>query len=667
MPVLSRCRDIVASLLLTYPCLHAQALEPTFTEDRYPGGVAELGQPGERWICVRVIDRLRGTPIPHAELLLIAESNAPVGGEPIDAWCDQADADGFLAMRVDEGADGYVPWNWLCIRAPGYCQHMCMRALDDDVVQLSPAVTVPVQIRDWRNLPVAGALVGFCSGCGHTPDLVHGVTQHDGICMMPGVDLLQGIADFYVVHPDLELGYESPGWFPGKQPMVIRLGPGLAHRGVVVDHAGMPVAGAAVGQSTVHRGPWALTRPDGSYEVCGLDSPTDLMVQHQGRKVIFGAPATHGARLQLPQADGNQTMVVEQPDAEARRATLRFEQLELMRVQREAEWPTVLVRTVGFPADGCVRLRTAHGTRDLNDWIVTGRPVPLPDEEFVFELEAEDSLRVIPGNREQAVQDGVVRLRWFQPTMVEGRIVDASGAVIKADVAIEPLFGATADSKVLVAAASQGALQLAVASEGLFMLTLRHRYSGAERRVPIELPPRGDDVVVDVGTLVIAERSPLTVLKPDGSPFEQGSIQLLRRGFYPWQLQVDDQQQLWGPDLRAGDCLLVASELLPPSDLDGAALVDVSSRFLIEGTGPWSCQQHAGELLLDIDADGAKVGVTIGEHFFIVEKPTLVRGLATGDCQLFGSAVGRQSVVVTVVVPEPGQPRVRVSLRLPPL
>ena len=52
--------------------------------------------------------------------------------------------------------------------------------------------------------------------------------------------------------------------------MLIRLAPGVPHTGVVVDHVGKPVPGVAVGLSTVHRGPWALTRDDGAFALFGL-------------------------------------------------------------------------------------------------------------------------------------------------------------------------------------------------------------------------------------------------------------------------------------------------------------------------------------------------------------------------------------------------------------
>ena len=58
----------------------------------------------------------------------------------------------------------------------------------------------------------------------------------------------------------------------GQLPTVLRADPGIAHRGVVVDPSGRPVAGASVGASTVHRGPWTRTAADGSFTLDDLDA-----------------------------------------------------------------------------------------------------------------------------------------------------------------------------------------------------------------------------------------------------------------------------------------------------------------------------------------------------------------------------------------------------------
>ena len=661
MPSLSRCRDILVLAFLLCSSLLAQKFDATWTDTIYPGGE---GAAGEKWVTIRVVDKLRGTPISGAELLLIAESHA-IGGEPINAWRDVADEDGFISMRVDKGADEYEHWSWLCVRAPGYCQHMRMGGFDDEVVALSSSIAVPVQVSDWRNQPVAGALVGFCSGCGHTPDLVHGVTGVGGIATLPGVDILAGIADFYVVHPDLVLGYDCHRWFPGKQPVVMRLAAGVVHRGTVVDHDGIPVAGAVVGQSTVHRGPWALSKADGTFVVAGLDSATDLTVHHNNREVIFACVGTEGLRLQLPKPTGERTVVVKVPEHVYALDLQRREQRQALREQREAAWPKVLVRTVGMPRDGSVKLRTKHKSYDLDDLISLGRPVPIPDEEFIFELSGDDDCeRIIMGNREQALQDGLVRLHWFADTLIEGRIVDQDGHPTSATVSIEALYGTNNGDSTPMKTEVEGALSIPVTLEGVHLLVIREGLTGAVRKMPIDLPPRGDDVIIDGGTVIVRERSQLTVFAPDGTAFEEGEVLLHRLGFRTWEF-ASLNGQWWGPDLHAGDSVEFAAELEPPADFDVDQVIDMSSRFKVEGKGPWTFQQHAGEMLFDIDADGASVGVTVGTTYLALTGPTLLRGLEPGAHQVFVSSVGRQSVIVDIEVPAVGRGRAHLKLALP--
>jgi len=646
MSNLSFPQAIVAGSLLATGSLLAQAPQPTWVDRDHPGSE---GAPDERWVRIRVVDKFSGQPISRAELLLIAEKDL-AGGDPIDGWSEYSDDDGFISARVDKGALEYRPWNWLCLRAPGYGQHMRMGGFDDEVVELSPGIAVPVQIRDWRNDPVEGALVGFCAGCGHTPDLVHGHTSENGLVTLPGIDLLQGIADFYVAHPDLVLGYDSPDWLPSKHPLVMRLAPGIAHRGVVVDHLGAPVPGALVGLAMVHRGPWTRTKSDGSFETSGFDQTIDLRVLHGGRKTIFGGVATDGLRLQLPKPTDEMTVVVEQPADVYARHKEAAAQRDAIYEQSKATWPTVTVRTVGMPKDGSVSMRTRRERFDLDELISTGRPVPIPDGEYVWELSGDGwCSRIIRGDRERALRDGIVRLRWYQDTLIEGRIVDASGRPLDASVHIEPLGGregGQAPAKKLV----NGAISMPVTKQGVHMLVVHEQWSGAKRKVLVDLPPRGDEVFVDVGTIIISEQSPVRIHGPDGEPLKDGEVRLHRLGFHEMPFEQINSQW-WGPDLRSGDYIEIASELDAPKGVDVEEVFDVPSRFQVEGQGPWTFRQHDGQLLIDIDADGVNVGVTIGRHFFTVDQPTLLRGLPAGTHRVFLSATGRRSASVDVDVP----------------
>ena len=95
--------------------LVAQTAAVRYVNHLYPGWEAHGDQ---RWVCIRVIDGQRGTPIPRAELLLIEEASAPIGGAPITAWRGQANEQGFLSMRVDKAADGYQPVSYTHLTLP---------------------------------------------------------------------------------------------------------------------------------------------------------------------------------------------------------------------------------------------------------------------------------------------------------------------------------------------------------------------------------------------------------------------------------------------------------------------------------------------------------------------------------------------------------------------
>ena len=185
------------------------------------------------------------------------------------------------------------------------------------------------------------------------------------------------------------------------------------------------------------------------------------------------------------------------------------------------------------------------------------------------------------------------------------------------------------------------------------------------RKLPIDIPRRGDDVVLDLGDLCLRERSQLTVLAPDGTAFTKGEVLMRRLGFSDWAFEFANEQW-WGPDLLAGDCLMLAAELAPPPDLAGVRVVDVALRFRVAGEGPWTFQQHGGELLLEIDADGANCGATVGEHYVDLTKPTLLRGLQPGTHQVFVSGVGRRSAIVEIEVPGQGKGRAQLKMALPP-
>lgn len=671
MPSLSPWR--YASALALGAALAAQQPTAHFLERHVPPGECLDVHDDERWLCCRIVDAITGAPIEGAEVLLIAERPTPVPAELHWAMRAEADDDGFVSVRVDAGADDYAPWAWLCARADGYGQRMSMSSFEDPIVRLMPDVPMPVQVRDWADRPVPDVLVGFCSGCGHTPDLVHGTTGQRGIVTFAGVDLWSGIGDFYLVHPELELGYLSPLWFPGRQPMVLRAGPGVVHDGVVVDEHGRPVAGAFVGLPGVHRGPWARTRPDGSFQLCGLDSLCDLWVHTEGRRILFATGAARGLRLQLPDpaddnADGVQ--VVELDDEQSARLEQQSDERRRLAEHRQKAWPRVVVRTVGLPDDGTVTMRTRRESWSLDESIELGAPVALPDDEFVFVLDAEDCVRYVAGDRQAAVERGVVRLAWFPPTMVEGRVVDVDGLPATGRAALVPLHHDTPRPPAPDADSWRGfvgAVTLPTTYEGPAMLWVEGRRRTERRGIVVDVPQRGDDAWVDFGTVRLPGDEPLRAFElADGAAVTRGRVRLLRAGYCDpddgWSFELSDDGGMWLPDLLPGDALVVEpdrgqSEDGQPEDRvqDGARVVDLPTRFVIGDRAPNTFRVPGGELRFDVDADGAEAYAVLGEHCFRVAGPTVVRGIEPGTHRVFLAAEGRRSAEVEVVVADPAR------------
>jgi hypothetical protein len=663
MPSLPCLRDTIALFVLL--AAHATSQEPTFSNDHYPyDSMQRIGE--ERWLTGRIVDGLTGKPIAAAEVLLLDESAHPMRGEFWWQMRGQSDVDGFVQMRVDAGAEGYKRWYWVLVRAKGFGPRVSMGSFDDAIVRLNPAVTVPVQVLDWQDRPVVDALVGFCGGCGHTPDLVHGRTNALGIVTLPDIDLFGGFADLYVEHADLALGYDSVRWIPGEGPVAFRVGPCMPSIGNLFDEAGKPIAGAYVGHKDVHRGPWTRTAADGSFRLYGCEWAADVFVHHEGREVMFQRPPALPFRLQMPAPDGEETQIVYLTEKE--RSQLQTEEVA------PADRHLVVVQTTGLPEDGEVWLRTRRNKQDITQLVAAGQPVAIPNEPFAFVLEGEQSVqRVFAHEQRQALTEKVVQLPWFQPSRVIGNVVDADGSPIAVQAAISYLgVVRSADGEFdydIDWHDSLGPLSVPTHLEGMRLLLLRDKAGKLPMRmVPILLPRRGDEVAVDVGTIVMHKVPQLTLLAPDGSALVNTTVTLLRSGWHDlaWgqTYPVDPAGRCELPDLKAGDAVLVRSQ--PQPSIEGAIkVIDLPSRFVLSGDGPWQLQQHGGELLLDVRT--AKVTeksavVTIDDRLVHLHEPTVLRGLAPGVHELFLAAPEHLSSRVAVTIAATGRQTLRVQL-----
>lgn len=673
MPSLSPLRDTLALCLMCAAAIcdaTAQAPAPTFTDTQYPFDNL-IVRDDERWLTGRVVDGLTGLPIAAAEVLLIAEGKNPMRGEFSFEMRSTADADGFVRIRVDKQAPGYKPWHWIAVRAPGYGPRVTSNVFERAIVRLNPAVTVPIEVRDWQDRPVADALVGFCGGCGHSPDLIHGRTGKDGVVRLAGMDLYSGIADLYIEHKDLALGYDSVDWYPGEGPVPFRVRSGVVSLGILVDQQGKPVAGAYIGTKDFHRGPWTRTAADGSFKLYGSNSPGDMFVHVADRVLLYERPPSMPFRLQLPEPREEPTEIVDLDERE--RALLDREEAPA------PELPTVIVRPVGLPANGEIYLRTRDESHEITDLVRTGQRVALPKQPFVFVLDAKDSIgRTIACDRSRALAEGIVRLRWYEPTRIEGRVVDANGDAAEVKLAIVHISHRfqpdDAEYKVdddVEWQVSDGAIFLTTQHERLRLLAIRgNTWNRPPRLVPIVLPERGDDAFVDVGTIVLTDKHQLTVLDPDGMPLRGGSVTLLRTGWHDlangFTYELDGSGHCHMPDLQAGDAVLVRGAPVEQDDDAAVRLIDLPSRFAIEGSGPFELRQHGGRLLVDVrtTADDATPAVTIGDRMLRLHGPTLVRGLAPGKHKVFCAADGHRSAIAEITVPSKG--RTELSVTLPP-
>ena len=616
---------------------------------------------------------------------MLAETDPQIAGEQPASMSFVADEDGLVMARVDDKVPGFIPFTWVCVRAPGYGHQMEFRSLGAAIIRLPPQVEVPVEVRDWRDRPVEDVLVSFCGGNGFTPDLETGRTDSRGRVTLTGVDLHSTIADFYLVHPELHYGYFSPDWYPGQGPLVLRPDPGLAHRGVVVGGDGRPIVGAAVGTSECHRGPWTRTSDDGSFELCGLREATALQVRVDGRRIQFPEAGVDGLRLQLPprtddNAEGVQVVDLS-PKQRAQRAEARIRRAREP-AAGSAPAATAVIRVVDLPSGGAVKIRTRATAADISGQVRSEQRVALPDEECVIYLEADGARRIFPMDRDTALAAGVVELRWYAPTQVTGNVVGQDGAPASAQVAFVDAPDEAPDDdawrpvrgRFSVPAALAGAHWMHVKGPGAHRLTVK----------PVNLPARGDDVSYDVGDVILAAGPLYRFERPDGTPLEEGSVTVKRVGWtntrptssLNWIFEADDDGHFWLPELRPGDALVVHSELPEPPDVGGVAVYDLPSHFLIGDRVPRIFRMHPGELIIDVGASGsasndpADIPVATFDDQQTYLSPagrSLVRGLKVKTYDIIAGRPWRPGVVVPfeVTAPSAGSPRGLVRIQLP--
>ncbi len=248
----------------------------------YPGAVPvdASGDPTHRVFCV--IDHRTRRPIADARVARVAETLSPLSGQFWSSFETRTDTEGFARIRAQDWSRG----GWLFVLADGYaaCAEMSMGG---SLIELHKGVTVPFELRDFRNRPVSGAQLGLFVGCGHTPDVRTAKTDARGRGSLQGIK--PGEGDLWPVGETLLSDYvdgPSSAWRKGDPITIIHCEPSEAVRGRVVDRNGKALAKMYVGAPRRHRGPWAETDADGRFTLLGAALGTDLEIKDSAGKSI---------------------------------------------------------------------------------------------------------------------------------------------------------------------------------------------------------------------------------------------------------------------------------------------------------------------------------------------------------------------------------------------
>lgn len=615
--------------LLLPAALAAQTIR--LVDDLYPGGSTRHA---DDELVRRLVDDLTGQPVVGAEVFVLAESATPIAGRFWFLRRALSDADGFVRISPEPGEK----WHLQVARSERHGV-ASQSGAGDWIWRLGRAFDVPVLVRDWRSEPAAGARIGFCGGCGHTPDLVNATTGADGVAFLRGIDPWNDIRDVYVQHPGLGLGYESIRWFPGNPPAVIdtRWSPPMTGR--VVDHTGRAVAGAFVAALDVHRGPWAETAEDGTFTLLGGDPR--IGASHvrlgDGREVWFATPKHYPVTLRLPDPAGDDvhegTIDVDELDHEwvpaTRRVALRLEGAPGLQV------------SVDYPHAPEQRSKGTHAVE-----------VPLAGP-FVFWLwteldRGEPWARAFVFSGIDELPPEPVELRYGAPTRVRGRVVDEAGQPIAARVRMR--YAWTGDEGEPFQDCADGVFDVPAWTSGLSLLEVAPlggdlRGDLRRRLVWVRLPLRGDDLQVDVPAVQLHDAPHVRVLGADGQPMRSATVGFQRAGLQePGQVRVYplDEHGGWsGPDLEVGDTLVVVAE--PDA---------VPFRHVVTTAQPIEVVVPHGVVRLavrDEKGEGLAATVVVRDHEAETDDAGRLdlRGLPEGETTLWVSAPGRRTAVVT--------------------
>lgn len=244
----------------------------------------------------RVVEAATGKPVEGATVKLFCEVPHPEPGFGTPVARTTSGPDGWVRIRkkdIDPKITAtFGPPTWAYVDAPGLRPDALFQGTEkprrngketeqpgdfmpvDPDWQLGPATTLRVALRDPLDRPVAGALLSWLLGCGHTPDVRQARTSRDGVAVLQGVGAAPGFGQIWPVAE----GLRSPNSYvtddayaPWERPRIATLTWATTVTGTVLTHDGKPAAGVAVGVPDCHRGPWTHTDTEGNFSLVGSE------------------------------------------------------------------------------------------------------------------------------------------------------------------------------------------------------------------------------------------------------------------------------------------------------------------------------------------------------------------------------------------------------------
>lgn len=646
------------------------------------------------WIPVRVLDADTGLPVPGARVDNWWEADWP-GAEPWEDCLAQSgttDEDGYVLMR--RGVD-YGPWFY--VEAEGYAPLGEMSFPGEHRIRRGTDFTL--EVRDWFERLVPGAVVEYILGCGHTASARMETTDGDGRAVLRCIDLANP-GKAWIRAEGIEGENDAYGYLdelPREGEVSVVVGaPGPAVSGIVLHHDGSPAADAYVGTRSSHRGPWTRTGPDGSFRLLG---PPPWAVLTVDAWPPAGSPeGTEGIQWEFQSAPGMR-QVVRLPPPGAGPDSGPMEAEAAFRVSVRASGvvaPPGSLRVVALRASDGRAVREAMEILpdEGGDGVSAKATLSLPPGTWTVTAGSPAGL-LAPGTEEVVVgpEGGEVSF-WlvenpvFRPAVLERRKDGSLWQVEDPDEGDFLVLTANEAEDATPTPAFDGTIH--VPEEGPFAVV----YETGDRRKAralfpnglrggapaLVLPPPVDWQEVEAADQAASSPHPgaypeerLTVLYPDGSParFADVNIYGLSAAGGPREADGDlDETGSLTCVLRSGDRLEIERPHggEPPADPTLPVLL-----ARIDGPGPWTLQWPSTEITLRVlDPAGDPVDDFTwfpggyGNHW--VEGSTLVlRGAPTGtlrfwihadgwrarDIRLAVTAGEKREVVVRLGTPEP--------------